>query len=51
MNAVLTQKFHFRVNVFEDGEPVIEELSLDEIFFGKEGTFEGLYAIASRIWN
>jgi hypothetical protein len=38
VNAILTQKFFFRTNIFDEGEPKIEELSLDQIFFGKEAS-------------
>ena len=44
-------KFWFRTNIFDDGEPVMEELYLDEIMFGKESVFEGLFEVASNIWE
>ena len=28
-NAILEQKFFFRINVFDDNEPIIKELTLD----------------------
>jgi glutamate--cysteine ligase catalytic subunit len=27
-NAILLEKFYFRINVYEDGEPIIKELTL-----------------------
>ncbi len=36
MNALLSEKFYFRINCYDDGEPVVRELTLYEIFFGKE---------------
>lgn len=35
-NAILLEKFYFRINIYEDGEPIIKELTLFEIFFGCE---------------
>lgn len=43
VNAILTTKFYFRTNLKDFGEPIIEELYLKEILFGKEdGTFGGI---------
>jgi glutamate--cysteine ligase catalytic subunit len=36
INAAVEQKFFFRTNVFDAGLPLIEELSIYEIFAGKE---------------
>ncbi|KRX08916.1 hypothetical protein PPERSA_09020 [Pseudocohnilembus persalinus] len=45
-DAILNQKFYFRTNIQDDGEPQIEELSIFEIFFGKkESNFSGIYGI------
>lgn len=41
-DAVLKQKFYFRTNIYDKGEPVIDELSCFEILFGK-GNFKGLF--------
>lgn len=41
-NALLTQKFYFRVNMREEGAPCIQELYIGEIFFGK-GKFKGIF--------
>jgi glutamate--cysteine ligase catalytic subunit len=41
-NAVLTQRFHFRTNIHDEGEPQIEELTIAEILFGR-GDFRGLF--------
>ena len=35
-NAAVDQKFYFRTNIFESGRPLIKELTLSEIFNGKE---------------
>lgn len=51
MNAIINQKFLFRVNVFDEDKPKIEELSLHEIFFGKENVFEGLHSISEKLWD
>lgn len=40
-DAVRQQKFYFRTNIFDQGEPVVEEMTLKEVFFGK-GEFGGL---------
>ena len=40
-DALRTQKFYFRTNIFDMGEPIIEELTVFEIFFGKD-QFPGL---------
>lgn len=54
-NAILTEKFYFRTNIFDEGEPIIEEMSLDEIFFGcPHFKFEGLYKACNEFvskWN
>lgn len=43
-NAILKQKFYFRVNIYESGLPIIRELTLKEIFFGsKEQEFQGMF--------
>lgn len=42
-NAAREQKFYFRINIFDDGKPVIKELTLEEIFNGCED-FIGLKA-------
>lgn len=34
MGAATQQKFFFRTNIFDDGEPVITELTLRELFEG-----------------
>ena len=34
MDAARKTKFWFRTNIFEEGEPVLEELTTDEILFG-----------------
>lgn len=41
-NALLTQKFYFRVNMRDEGAPCIQELFIGEIFFGK-GHFKGIF--------
>jgi hypothetical protein len=47
-DAAKNQKFFFRTNVYEGGKPVVEELSIREIFEGRvnrfltKGTFKGL---------
>ncbi|KAL4505198.1 hypothetical protein ABPG72_016265 [Tetrahymena utriculariae] len=51
VDAITTQKFFFRTNIHEDGEPIIEELTLHEIFFGKSQVFDGLYQYASQVWE
>ncbi|KAL4462626.1 hypothetical protein ABPG74_000456 [Tetrahymena malaccensis] len=51
VDAITTQKFFFRTNILDDGEPIIEELTLQEIFFGKSNVFEGLYKYASQVWE
>lgn len=38
VNAAIEQKFFFRTNLFENGKPQIEELTLKEIFNGKVRT-------------
>ena len=43
-NAAVDQKFYFRTNIFESGRPLIEELTLSEIFNGK-GAYVGLLKI------
>lgn len=35
-NAAIEQKFFFRTNVFDAGLPLIEELTIHEVFAGKE---------------
>ncbi|EGR31102.1 hypothetical protein IMG5_117750 [Ichthyophthirius multifiliis] len=50
-NAIINQKFWFRTNVFDDGEPLLQELYLREIFFGKDDVFEGLFFISESIWE
>ena len=35
-NAILEQKFFFRTNLFSDGQPEIQELSIAEILFGSD---------------
>jgi glutamate--cysteine ligase catalytic subunit len=35
-NAAIEQKFFFRTNVFDSGLPLIEELTIHEIFAGKQ---------------
>lgn len=44
-DAVRKEKFYFRVNVFDFGEPIIKMLTLNEIFFGCEEfpEFPGLF--------
>lgn len=44
INAAVKEKFFFRTNVFEAGHPVVEELTVNEIFKGK-GSFMGLQRI------
>lgn len=34
-NAAVEQKFYFRTNIFEAGKPVLEELTIREIFAGR----------------
>jgi len=41
VDAVRTQKFYWRTNIFDEGEPNIKELSLHEILFGS-GEYIGL---------
>lgn len=41
-NALLTQKFYFRVNMRDEGVPCIQELYIGEILFGK-GNFKGIF--------
>ena len=43
-DALMKQRFYFRTNVLDKGEPVIEELTIHEILFGKEN-FEGIYRL------
>lgn len=51
-NAIRTEKFFFRTNIFDDKQPIIEELSLHEIFFGKQSSsYEGIYSVASNVWT
>ena len=38
VDAVTKEKFYFRTNIFDSGPPVIEELTLDEIFFGSSNS-------------
>lgn len=40
-DAVRKQKFYFRTNIYGEGKPVIEELSVLEILFGK-GNYRGI---------
>lgn len=40
----MKEKFYFRTNLLDKGEPIIKELTIHEIFFGKEG-FEGVYTL------
>ncbi len=40
-DAVLKERFLFRTNVYDQGEPVIEELTAKEILFGK-GDYKGV---------
>ena len=44
MDAAIEQKFYTRVNVFDDKEPIVEELTIQEIFEGK-GDYVGLNSI------
>jgi glutamate--cysteine ligase catalytic subunit len=44
INAAVKQKFFFRTNLFETGHPIVEELTISEIFQGK-GPFVGLLKI------
>ena len=39
MGAATEQKFFFRTNIYDDGEPVIEELYLRELFEGNVRIF------------
>lgn len=41
-DALRTQRFFFRTNIHDSGSPIIEELTVAEIFFGK-GTFAGIF--------
>lgn len=43
-DAIVSQKFFFRTNMQSEGEPVIEELYLREILFGKEN-FVGIQGL------
>lgn len=43
IDAVIKQKFFFRTNIHDEGLPQIEELTAEEIFFGK-GDFKGLFS-------
>jgi glutamate--cysteine ligase catalytic subunit len=47
MDAITQQKFFFRTNIEDKGRPVIEEMTLHEIMFGK-GNFKGLFEVISR---
>jgi len=40
----MKEKFYFRTNIFDKGEPVIEELTLHEILFGTQD-FEGIFTV------
>ena len=40
-DAVRKQKFYFRTNIYQEGAPVIEELTILEILFGK-GDYKGI---------
>ena len=44
MDAAIEQKFYTRVNVFDHKEPIVEELTIQEIFEGK-GDYVGLTSI------
>lgn len=41
-DALRQSKFHFRTNVQDSGLPIIEELSIEEILFGK-ADFRGIF--------
>lgn len=41
-DALRTQRFFFRTNIHDSGAPIIEELTVAEILFGK-GSFAGLF--------
>ena len=48
-DALRTQRFFFRTNIHDSGAPIIEELSVAEILFGK-GSFAGIFReIESRV--
>lgn len=48
-DALRTQRFFFRTNIHDSGAPIIEELSVVEILFGK-GSFAGIFReIESRV--
>ena len=52
VDAVTKEKFYFRTNIFDSGPPVIEELTLDEIFFGSsnsEKPIRGLICSVGKI--
>ena len=44
VDALRKQTFYFRTNIRSKGLPVIEELTIHEIMFGK-GEFEGLFGL------
>ena len=41
-DAVRKEKFWFRVNIFDEGEPILRELTLHEILFGNH-EFQGIF--------
>jgi glutamate--cysteine ligase catalytic subunit len=47
INAATEQKFFFRTNIYDDGEPVVEELYIKEIFAGK-GDYEGINSLIDK---
>jgi glutamate--cysteine ligase catalytic subunit len=47
-DAIANEKFHFRTNIFDDAEAVIDVLSIDEIINGKSSCFEGLIPLIIR---
>ncbi|CAK71094.1 unnamed protein product (macronuclear) [Paramecium tetraurelia] len=50
--AILNQKFYFRTNFQEFGPATVEELTLQEIFFGKQdGSFIGIVGLIHQNRN
>jgi len=45
-DAIIKEKFYFRINIQDPGKPIIKELTIYEIFFGvKEYNYKGIYGI------
>jgi glutamate--cysteine ligase catalytic subunit len=45
-NAILTEKFWWRKNILDEGPAQMEEMTLDEIFFGSPSkSYEGIYVL------